>query len=246
MSARMHPSSQPRRPAARPSRRPAAAVGYRGFRGPGLLRVGVTHAPGRCGTGVSHGGSVFQVERGTPTRGRPPDLRRHRRPLRRPLPRPARRLGSRRPRPRRRAGPVRPQDPQDPHHPHAPQLHHGGGPAPSLRRLRQRRRLRARRAGLPSHLGHQHPRLLRGRGHVLAGERAAGRATRLARHQPQPARVRRHRPPRVAGRLHGEPGQPGDGHRAQGQRQPGRPPRPLHGRRRGGAVRARPPRRTIG
>ena len=49
----------------------------------------------------------------------------------------------------------------------------------AVRRLGQRRRPRARRAGDPADLGRQHPRLLRRRRHVLAGERASGRATRV-------------------------------------------------------------------
>ena len=128
-----------------------------------------------------------------------------------------------------------------PDHPHGAELHHGGGSPPALRRVRQRRRARARRSGDATDLGRQHPRLLRRRWHVLAGERPAGRAARLAGHQPQPARVRRQRSARLAGRLHGEPGQPGHGHRAQGRRRTRRPAGPLHGRRRRRPVRPRPP-----
>ena len=92
-------------------------------------------------------------EQEAPPRRLAADLRRHRGPLRRPLSRAARRRRPRRPRPRGRARPVRPQDPQDPDHPHGPQLHHGGGSAPPLRRLGQRRRLRPRRARAPRRSG---------------------------------------------------------------------------------------------
>ena len=128
-----------------------------------------------------------------------------------------------------------------PDHPDGAQLDDGRGPPAPLRRLGQRRRPRARRPRLAAGLGRQHPRLLRRRRHVLARERAPGRAAGLACHQPEPAGLRRQRPARMAGHLHGEPGQPGDGHRAQGRGRPRGAAGPLHGRRGRRAVRPRPP-----
>ena len=207
-----------------------------------VLRVGVNNAPGERGTGVSHGGSVFQVEGSA---RRTDDSLQISGAIVAPSdgPSPVQLVDAGHA--PHGLGVVRDQYARKirktPDHPDGPQLHDGGGPAPALRRLRQRRRPRARRPRVTAHLGRQHPRLLRRRRHVLARERPPRRAAGLAGHQPEPARVRRQRPARLAGRLHGEPGQPGHGHRAQGRCRARRPARPLHGRRRRRAVRARPP-----
>ena len=173
------------------------------------------------------------------TRGHAADVRRHDVAVGRAVPGGARRCGPGAARTGRPARPVRAQGPQGADHPHGSRLCAGRGPQAAVRRLGQRRRPRTRRAGDAAHLGGEHPRVLRRRGNVLAGERAPGRAPRLARHQPQPAGIRRERRPRLARRVAGDPGQTGHGRRQPGRRRPRRSPRPLHGGRRGRAVRPR-------
>ena len=138
------------------------------------------------------------------------------------------------------ARPVRAQDQGDPDHPYGPRFDAGGGTAAALRRLGQRRRPRTRGPGVTARLGRQHPRLLRRRRYVLAGERPPGRTDGLARGQPQPARVRGERPARLEGHLPRQPGRPGDGDRAQGRRRARPPAGALHGRCRRRTVRPRP------
>ena len=210
-SALIPPSSQPARlGCTRAGVGPPTGVGYGGARG-GFSRGGIP-APGTaCDRGVHMGLGFPRGDASARDGGQAADFRGAHGAVRRPLPGRTGRRRSRPPRPGRPPGPVRAQGPQDPDDPHGARLHARRGPPVAVRRVRQRRGPRSRRPGLPADLGRQHPRLLRRRRHVLAGERPSGRTARLARHQPQPARVRRQRSARLARRVDRDAGQPDHG-----------------------------------